>query len=133
MRNATFVVPRAAGDSEDGELVVTYFGPGQGGSIDANIERWLGQFSDRTPVEGRRADRTVNGLLQHTLEIDEGTFSSGMPGGPLTAKKGYGLLGAIVVAPTGSYFFKLTGPKATVKAAREKFYQLLDSVKPTSG
>jgi hypothetical protein len=130
MRNATFIVPRVDGDSEDGELAITYFGPGQGGDIQKNIERWLGQFADRKPEEGRRADRTVNGLVQHTLEIDEGTFSSGMPGGPQQPKKDYALLGAIVIAPSGSYFFKLTGPKATVKAAREKFYQFLDTVKP---
>src|SRR5437870_13535974 len=36
MRKASFIVPRAPGDSEDGELTVFYFGPGQGGSIDAN-------------------------------------------------------------------------------------------------
>src|SRR5687768_2151092 len=37
MRKASYVVPRAAGDAEDGELTVFYFGPGQGGSIDANV------------------------------------------------------------------------------------------------
>ena len=131
MRNATFIVTRAPGDSEDGELSITYFGPGQGGDTQKNVERWLGQFTDRKPDEGRQADRTVNGLVQHTLEIDEGTFSSGMPGGPQKAKKDYALLGAIVTAPSGAYFFKLTGPKATVNAARDKFYKFLDSVKPS--
>jgi hypothetical protein len=130
MRTATFVVPKAAGDSEDGELAITYFGPGQGGGTRANVDRWLGQFSDRKPEEGRQADRTVNGLLQHTLEIDQGTFASGMPGGNQKPKADYALLGAIVSAPTGDYFFKLTGPKATVKASREKFYAFLDTVKP---
>lgn len=42
----------------------------------------------------------------------------------------YGLLGAIVVAPSGAeFFFKLTAPSKTVKAARKPFYKLLDSVR----
>src|ERR1043165_9640727 len=40
MRKATYHPPRAAGDSEDPELAVFYFGPGQGGGLDANVARW---------------------------------------------------------------------------------------------
>ncbi len=29
---------------EQSEVVIFYFGPGQGGSTEANIERWMGQF-----------------------------------------------------------------------------------------
>ena len=43
MRVAEFVVPRAAGDPEDAEAIVYFFG-GSGGSVDANIERWVAQF-----------------------------------------------------------------------------------------
>src|SRR3954469_19341734 len=45
MRKASFEVPHAKEDKEDGELAVFYFGPGQGGSIDANVDRWVKQFS----------------------------------------------------------------------------------------
>ena len=41
MRVAEFVVPKAAGDVEDGELIVYYFGGG-GGYVQANIDRWIG-------------------------------------------------------------------------------------------
>jgi hypothetical protein len=129
MRKAAYVVPRAAGDGEDGELTVFYFGPGQGGSIDANVDRWVKQFSDHKPEDVKRADREANGLRQHTVELEAGTFSSGMPGGPTKPKENWGLLGAIVEAPSGAYFFKLTGPSKTVKAARADFYKLLDSIK----
>ncbi|HLV65083.1 MAG TPA: hypothetical protein VKY73_04700 [Polyangiaceae bacterium] len=131
MRKATYRIPRAAGDGEDAELAVFYFGPGQGGSIEANVDRWVKQFSDVPDGGVRRADRSAHGLRQHTVEIDKGTFSSGMPGGPTRPKPGFALLGGIVEAPTGVYFFKMTGPSATVKAARPAFYQLLDSVKPS--
>ena len=42
MRAATYMVDGA-------ECVVYFFGAGQGGSIEANVERWKGQF--RQPVE----------------------------------------------------------------------------------
>jgi hypothetical protein len=129
MRKATYLVPRAKGDSEDGELAVFYFGPGMGGTIDDNVNRWVGQFKDTKPDSVRRANREAHGLKQHTVEIDRGTFSSGMPGGPTQPKPNYGLLGGIVSAPSGEYFFKLTGPSATVQAAHAPFYKLLDSVK----
>jgi hypothetical protein len=129
MRKASYLVPRAAGDSEDGELTVFYFGPGQGGSIDANVDRWVKQFSDVKPGAERRADREANGLRQHTVELDSGTFSSGMPGGATKPKANFGLVGGIVETPSGAYFFKLTGPANTVKQAKAEFYKLLDSIK----
>ncbi len=132
MRKASFVVPRAAGDAEDGELTVFYFGPGQGGSIDANVDRWVKQFGEVKPGDVRRADREANGLRQHTVELDSGTFSSGMPGGSTKAKDGYGLVGGIVETPSGAYFFKMTGPAKTVKKAKPDFYKLLDSVKTSA-
>lgn len=130
MRKASYVVPRAAGDAEDGELAVFYFGPGQGGGIDANVDRWVKQFADAKPSDVKRAEREANGLRQHTVELESGTFSSGMAmGGSGKPKPNYGLLGGIVEAPSGAYFFKLTGPSNTVKQAKAEFYKLLDSVK----
>ncbi len=134
MRKASFEVPHAKEDKEDGELAVFYFGPGQGGSIDANVDRWVKQFSGVTPNDVKRADREANGLRQHTVEIEKGTFDAGSMGMGAAAgpKKEYALLGAIVEAPSGAYFFKMTGPSKTVAAARDSFYKLLDSVKAGS-
>jgi hypothetical protein len=132
MRAATYRIPKAAGDAEDGELAVFYFGPGQGGDIEANVSRWLGQFEGVSNDQIRRADRDAHGMRQHTVEIERGTYQSGMPGGAKSPKQDFGLLGAIVQAPSGNYFFKLTGPSPTVRAARDGFYALLDSVKRRS-
>lgn len=129
MRKATYRVPKSAGDPEDAELAVFYFGPGQGGSVQANVDRWVAQFQGIKPDDVKRADRTAHGLRQHTVEIEKGTFSAGMPGGPTRLKENFGLLGGIVESPSGPYFFKLTGPTQTVQAARESFLKLLDSVK----
>ena len=127
MRKASFVVPRSAGDSEDGELTVFYFGPGQGGGIDANVDRWVKQFGEVKPSDVKRADREANGLVQHTVELESGTFSGGMGGGK--PKENFGLVGGIVESPSGAYFLKMTGPSKTVKKAKPDFYKLLDSIK----
>ena len=130
MRKASYVVPHVGADTEDGELAVFYFGPGQGGGIDANVDRWVKQFSGVDPSNVKRADREANGLHQHTVEIAHGTFDAGsMSLAPAGAKKDYALLGAIVEAPSGAYFFKMTGPAKTIAAARPAFIELLDSVK----
>jgi hypothetical protein len=129
MRKATYVIPHAPGDKDDAELGVFYFGPGGGGGIDANVDRWVKQFSDVTLDKVKRADRSANGLVEHTVEIDSGTFNANSMGqGQARLKTGYALLGAIVESPGGMYFFKLTGPEKTVAVARAPFYALLDSV-----
>ena len=70
MRVAEFVVPKAAGDSEDGELIVYYFG-GTGGTVEANLQRWTTQFqSAADPV---RTTATVNGLQLTSLDVS-GTY-----------------------------------------------------------
>ncbi len=129
MRKASFVVPRAEGDPADGDISVSYFGPDQGGSIDANVDRWVKQFSDVKPGDVKRADREANGLRQHTVELESAPYA-GM-GSADKAKADYGLIGAIIETPSGTYFFKLTGPSKTVKQAKPDFYKLLDSIKPS--
>lgn len=130
MRVATYRVPQGADDETAGELAVFHFGPGDGGGIEANIERWVGQFSDVPAGSIERSElRSASGLQQHVIEIPKGTFASGMPGGPTTPKTNYGLLGAIVESPSGSFFFKLTGPTATLQKERSRFFELLDSVR----
>src|SRR5262249_2248062 len=44
MRIAQYRLPKATPDTEDASLVLYYFGPGQGGSVAANVERWVGQM-----------------------------------------------------------------------------------------
>jgi hypothetical protein len=131
MRLATYRVPRAGSDAEDAELALFHFGSNSGGGIDANMTRWAGQFSDVKPEEIRRSERTANHLTQHVMEIEKGTFATGMPMGPKKPKANSGMLAAIVETPTGLYFIKLTGPSGTVKAARADFFTLLDGVRAT--
>jgi len=131
MRAATYTIPPAPGDRAGGECAVYFFGAGQGGSPEANIDRWNGQFtgSGGTRVTGKIAKRTVHGLPMTTLDV-AGAYS-GM-GGPMAGASrtvaGYRLLGAIVEAPGGNVFIKMTGPAKTIAANQQKFELLLASL-----
>lgn len=127
MRVATYAVPGAKG-AEAGECAVFFFGPGQGGSVDENVARWIRQFEGSPTPE--RKESNVSGLRVTRVRVD-GTYLA--PGGPAmqsTGKKaGYRLLGAIVEAPEGHVFFKLTGPIATLTAAGAEFDALVASIR----
>lgn len=124
MRVASYEIPPAKGDKEAGELNVFILG----GDIEPNIQRWLREFSGMPLTSVVRKDRTVNETRQAIVEVPKGKFNGGM--GDKGERDNYGLLGGIVVAPSGAqYFFKLTAPANTIKAAREPFYALLDSTR----
>lgn len=133
MRAATYRVPASSGDTEDGECAVFFFGPGQGGGVEANIERWVGQFEqpDGKPSSERakRQNETINGLSVAMVALN-GTYKGGGPamGGSGGSKPGYRLLGAIVSGPQAGVFFKLTGPEKTVAAAEKEFRSMLSSI-----
>lgn len=131
MRAATYLIPAAAGDSEGAECAVF---AGIGGGVQANIDRWIGQFEqpDGSDSAGKAKQKkeTINGMNVTMVDLT-GTFAGGgmAMGQPATKKTGYRLLGAIVEAPDGEIFFKLTGPAKTVAAAQNEFQSLLKSIK----
>lgn len=127
MRAATYAVAAAKGDAEDGELGVFYFGEGQGGGIDANIERWVGQFEGAPKATPKK--EKIAGFQVTQVEV-EGTYTASMgPMAPKANKSGFKLMGAIVEGPKGAVFFKLTGPKKTVEGAKGDLAKLLKSLK----
>ena len=133
MRAANYVVPAAGGDSEGGECGVYFFGPGQGGSVEANVQRWIGQF--RTPDGGpadslaKRDSETVNGIEITTVDLTGTYLFKPFPmARESTPKPGYRMLAAIAIAPQGPVFFKLTAPKATVDAAEAAFRKMIGAL-----
>ncbi|HEX6240397.1 MAG TPA: hypothetical protein VFZ61_05870 [Polyangiales bacterium] len=120
------------------ELSVFYFGAGQGGAVDANITRWLGQLSQPdgsdTSKVAKRSERTV-GALKVTLVEATGTFSGGMamPGAPAAEPQtGAMMLGAIAEGGEGPVFFKLVGKREAIESARAAFDALIGSLRPAS-
>jgi hypothetical protein len=133
MRVAQFVLPRAAGDAADADLVVYYFG-GSGGTVDANIERWLSQMQqpDGKPSSAvaKRLVRTINGLKVTLVDVG-GTYVAEMTPGSSQRHNSpnFRLRAAVIETPGGPYFIKLTGPSRTIAAADKSFEQFLGSVK----
>lgn len=132
MRVAQYKLPRAEGDTENGSVVVYYFGQGQGGSTAANIERWVGQIkqADGKPSkEVAKEERfDVNGLKVTTVDVAGTYVAETTPGsGTFENKPGYRLLAAVVETPNGSYFVKLVGPEKTVTRWNESFVAFLKS------
>ena len=122
MRKATLKIPRAAGDADDGELSVI----AASGGVDANVQRWAGQFGGAKPTS---ESRTPNGLKVTVVSM-KGTFSGGMPGmGAGGPKENYMLLGAIVDLGEEQWFFKATGPEKTMTAAKKDFDAFVASLR----
>jgi len=115
MRLATYRVPKAPGDSDDGELSIMQ----AGGTVEANADRWVGQFDPAGQKTAKRSTKTVGNLTVTLVEV-QGNYA-GMGMGKQASGAGWALLGAIVPTPGMPYFFKLTGPAKTVAAARGEF------------
>lgn len=121
MRIATYGVAHAPGDAVDAELSVSR----AGGDVDSNVARWAGQFSG-----GAAPKRKVSSVrdLEVTFVDIEGAYTNTMePGGSPHA--GWAMAAAIVKTPGQPYFFKLTGPAATVRASRAAFQVLVEGIR----
>jgi hypothetical protein len=129
MRLATYTIPPGA------ECGVYFFGSGQGGSVDANLDRWIGQFlqADGKPSKDAAtiAKRTIHGWPVTTVDVSGAyTGMAGPTAQPGPAMAGYRMLGAIVEGPQGSIFFKFTGPAKIVAANQTAFDKMLESLEP---
>jgi hypothetical protein len=125
MRMAQATVPGPGGP---GELAVFHFGPGGGGGVEANIERWIGQVQGGGEPERGSFE---SGPFRVTWVSVAGTYDPGMMAGGGGPQPGSRLLGAVVEGEGGPWFFRVTGPEETVSAAREGFFTLLRSIRPT--
>lgn len=123
MRAGTLQVT-ADGAEKPLEAVFYFFGAGQGGDVEANVNRWFGQFEgepEKNREEVKAGDKTI------TLVKATGTYLDGPPFGAKTPKADHMLLGAIVPAADANVFIKLTGPKAAVSKLIEDFKKLAAS------
>lgn len=137
MRAATYTI--RTNREGTAECAVYFFGTGQGGGVQANIDRWVNQFEqpDGTPSAGRATSShsEQSGWPLTRVEVS-GTYTAGMgPAGQTQGQEpqaGYKLLGAIIEGPQGAVFFKLTGPDAVVEDSRDEFDALLLSIRPAA-
>ncbi len=127
MRLAQAAIPGPGGA---GQLAVFYFGPGSGGDVESNIQRWVGQMEPEQGAEPtRQSFETENGFRITWVDVTGTLLPSTMGSGPTTPQPNSRLLGAVVEGPGGPWFFKATGPKDTMAAEREHFLAMLRSVR----
>lgn len=132
MRLAQYKLPRAEGDKDDGSLVLYYFGSNQGGTAQANIDRWIGQMQQpdgsSSKDKAKTDTMTVNGLKVTTVDVT-GTYTAEMAPGSQSFHndENYRLRAAVIETPKGNYFVKLAGPAKTIARWDQAFMDYLKS------
>ena len=126
MRLAQASIP---GDAGDAALTVFHFGPGGGGGVDPNLQRWAGQMEAKPGSETVRDQLTYGAFTVTWIDIEGTLLPSTMGVGPTERQPDSRLLGAVVEGPQGPWFFKATGPAATLAAERDAFLALVMSAR----
>ena len=110
---------------------------GKMGSVEANIDRWIGQFTQpdgsATISRAKRWQKTVDGMPVVLVDIP-GTYAPnmGMGQGANTAPEpNYRMLGAIVNYGPQFFYFKLIGPNETVALWTSSFETFITNIKKT--
>jgi hypothetical protein len=130
MRLAQYTIAARDG-SLAAEVVVYFFGQGQGGNVAANLTRWKAQFStpDGAPVY-EKVTRDSAGAFPVTVAEYRGTYARGIGAGDAAkAKPGQSLIAAIAETPRGTLFFQLFGATEHVTPQRDALVRFVKSLK----
>ena len=115
------------GPGGSGDFAVFFFGPGGGGPVDANIERWVGQMEGASKPTPETFES--NGYKVTWVDVKGNLKPGGMGMTPSAPVANARLFGAVVEGPGGPWFFKATGPEATLAPQRDAFVAMLKSVR----
>jgi len=130
MRLAEYTMPAPDG-SVGAEVIVYFFGKGQGGAVEPNLARWRAQFSTS---DGSKVPETItrdsSGTFPVTIAEYTGTYARGIGAGDASqAKPGQTLVAAIVETPRGTMFVQLFGASARVAAERAALVKFVTGLK----
>ena len=123
MIEAEFSIPAVEGDAIEGRCTVM----AAGGTVQANIDRWVAQFTKTH--RNRTEKKDIAGQEVHLVDL-AGTYKDQRgPFAPAELREDYRVLGAIIVTQNrGQYFVKFYGPQATVSAHEKAFREMLNSL-----
>ncbi len=124
MRKAQLQVPGKDG-GKPADITFFFFGEGNGGGVQPNVQRWLGQIAGK-PDANKVDTQEFNGV-KVTVVSAEGTLKAAPMAGIAEELTDAALLGAIIEHGEGAVFVKMTGPAPLVKENREKFLGLIKS------
>jgi hypothetical protein len=131
MRLAEFNTP-AQGETAGAEVVVYFFGAGQGGSVEANIERWTNQFTDDAGNHPKPTVTNETGTAFATTFVElRGNYnrSIGMADTATAARPDQVLMAAVVETPRGNLHIQMHGPTASVVAEAPAFRGFVRSIR----
>lgn len=133
MRQGNYYYGPIDNDADSAVMAVYYFGPSQGGTIEANLERWINQMKmpdgGDPHDEAKMTEMMAGDIKVHLLKVP-GTYTAagGMMSQGSMEKDGYLMVAAVVEAPEGNVFFKLTGPEKTATEMGAGLVQVLKAV-----
>ena len=128
MRMLEAEIPGSGGPAE---ISAFYFGPGGGGGLAANIERWKSQVVLQPGAPEPTTQSRESGGVRRTWVELEGTVKASTIGSfPTTDLHDGALFGAIIEAPGGPWYLRAVGPGATMREQRQAFLAMLDSARP---
>ena len=131
-----FVIAKEKDDKHDAEMLVFFFGPGGGGGVKANLERWKKMIE---PADGKKIDDVSKteeltiGAVKATVLDATGTYTYKMrpfdPNEKGEKRENYRLIGVVFESPNGPYFIRFIGPAKTVEANKKAFDHWLKNFK----
>lgn len=131
-RAAQFRVPKAEGDKDDAEMVVSFFGKAGAGPVDANVKRWKDQF--KAPAgDNAKSDKFKVGDAEVVWLDINGTYlfkpAPFDPNPKVEEKPDYRAINAIFPTPNGPYYFRLVGPAKTIEVNKKPFEDMVKGFK----
>ena len=123
---AEFVLPRAAGDNADGRLTIST----AGGSVEANIDRWKGQFVPQ-PQEASQEEIDVADLKVTVVDLSGDFNDQRGRFAPAVKRPGYRMIAAVIPIEGQLHFIKATGPQNTIAKHSGAVHEFIRSVRQT--
>ncbi len=124
-----FAAPAAEGDKTDGRFTVM----AAGGTIEQNIERWYGQFTQpdgsQTADKAKSDKKTIAGQTVHVVDVSGTYKDQAGPFAPAVMREDYRMLAAIIETKQGNVFLKFYGPKKTIAEHEKAFQEMVGSLK----
>jgi hypothetical protein len=121
---AEFALPRVEGDDADGRLTIST----AGGSVQANIDRWKGQFGPQ-PTATSREGIDVAGLKVTIVDLSGEFNDQRGPFAPGVKRPGYRMVGAVIPAGDQLHFIKATGPEKTIASHEGAIQKFIRSIR----
>jgi hypothetical protein len=132
MRKAQYRLPGERQGTADASLVVYEFG-GTAGSVESNMERWIGQFEnpDGRAVESQRRTRAAGPFTLHEIDVAGTYVAETSPGSDeFVNEPDFRMLAAVAEAEGVSYYIKLVGPGACVDHWEASYQAFMSALFP---